>query len=129
MAGDLQILAAHLECIDSRIPFLHLERQMNSISPLPPSQQLLHYLKEVEYTNQFGDETMFDQNGDPVAMYDLVNWQLGSNGEMQFITIGMFDGTAPAGRKKLQLQDNNILWNDNKTMVSGVCVVICVTWL
>ena len=85
-----------------------------------PSQQLLHYLKEVEYTNQFGDETMFDQNGDPVAMYDLVNWQLGLNGEMQFVTIGMFDGTATAGRKKLQLQEKNVLWNNNETTVISV---------
>ncbi|KAG7268358.1 hypothetical protein CRUP_019568 [Coryphaenoides rupestris] len=28
--------------------------------------QLLHYLKEVDYVNQFGEETKFDQNGDPV---------------------------------------------------------------
>ncbi|KAJ3591264.1 hypothetical protein NHX12_009210 [Muraenolepis orangiensis] len=57
--------------------------------------QLLHYLKEVDYVNQFGEETKFDQNGDPVAMYDLLNWQLGFDGE-QFVTIGMFDGTATA---------------------------------
>lgn len=81
------------------------------------------------YTNQFGDETMFDQNGDPIALYDLVNWQLGLNEEMQFITIGKFDGTATAGHKKLQLQENNILWNDNQTTVRSVCVVICETWL
>uniref|UniRef100_A0A8C4ZN80 Olfactory receptor C family, w1 n=1 Tax=Gadus morhua TaxID=8049 RepID=A0A8C4ZN80_GADMO len=107
-------IKAMKSCNDGAGPFLlQACSEATNIQPW----QLLHYLKEVEYTNQFGDETMFDQNGDPVAMYDLVNWQLGSNGEMQFITIGMFDGTAPAGRKKLQLQDNNILWNDNKTMV------------
>ncbi|XP_059931406.1 extracellular calcium-sensing receptor-like [Gadus macrocephalus] len=87
--------------------------------------QLLHYLKEVDYINQFGEETKFDHNGDPVAIYDLLNWQLGFDGE-QIVTIGMFDGTATADQKKLKLQEENIIWNGNKTTVpESVCSSPC----
>lgn len=67
--------------------------------------------------NSFGDEIKFDENGDPAAMYDLVNWQLRSNGEIEFVTIGKFDETVAVGKQKLQIQEQNILWNDNKTNV------------
>lgn len=64
--------------------------------------------------NSFGDETKFDENGDPAAMYDLVNWQLRPNGEMEFVTNGKFD---VVGKQKLQIQEQNIIWNGNKTKV------------
>lgn len=50
-------------------------------------------------------------------MYDLVNWQLSSNGEMEFVTIGKFDEITVAGKKKLQIQEENIVWNGNQTKV------------
>uniref|UniRef100_A0A4W6C8D2 Olfactory receptor C family, w1 n=1 Tax=Lates calcarifer TaxID=8187 RepID=A0A4W6C8D2_LATCA len=90
----------------------------------PFPQQLLHYIKQVEYSNSFGDETKFDENGDPAAMYDLINWQLKPNGEMDFVTIGKFDEMT--GKQKLQIQDHNIVWNGNKTKVPmSVCSSIC----
>lgn len=70
----------------------------------------------MDYVNQFGEETKFDKNGDPVAIYDLLNWQLGFDGE-QFVNIGMFDGTATAGKQKLQLQGQKTIWTGNKTTV------------
>lgn len=66
--------------------------------------------------NSFGDEIKFDKNGDPAAMYDLVNWQL-RNGEMEFVTTGKFDETLTVGKPKLQIQENNIVWNGNQTKV------------
>jgi calcium-sensing receptor len=78
----------------------------------------------VDYINQFGEETKFDHNGDPVAIYDLLNWQLGFDGE-QIVTIGMFDGTATADQKKLKLQEENIIWNGNKTTVRIIFLTRC----
>lgn len=77
--------------------------------------QLLHYIKQVEYLDAFGDETKFDMNGDPAAMYDLINWQLSPTGKMEFVTIGKFDEMA--GKQKLQIQQHNIVWNGNQTKV------------
>lgn len=72
--------------------------------------------------NSFGDETKFDDNGDPVAMYDLVTWQLTPNGEMDFVTIGKFDETTTVEKQKLKIQEKNIVWNGNQTEV-GISIV------
>ncbi|XP_031156872.2 extracellular calcium-sensing receptor-like [Sander lucioperca] len=87
--------------------------------------QLLHYIKQVKYLNSIGDETKFDENGDPPAMYDLVNWQL-RDGEMEFVTIGKFDETTTVGKQKLQIQEHIIVWNGNQTKIPlSVCSSIC----
>lgn len=67
--------------------------------------------------NSFNDEIKFDENGDPAAMYDLVNWQLRASGEMEFVTIGRFDETTVMSNQKLQIMEQNILWNGNTTKV------------
>lgn len=76
--------------------------------------QLLHYLKHVHFTNEFGEETKFDDNGDPAAMYDLINWQLGGNREVQYVTVGRFDETM---QPKLVIEETNIIWNGNQRQV------------
>lgn len=67
--------------------------------------------------NSFEDEIKFDVNGDPAAMYDLVTWQLTPMGEMKYVTIGKFDEITTAGKEKLQIQEQNIIWNGNQTKV------------
>uniref|UniRef100_UPI0037E907CA extracellular calcium-sensing receptor-like n=1 Tax=Semicossyphus pulcher TaxID=241346 RepID=UPI0037E907CA len=116
-------LKAMRSCVKGQGPFpLGTCPDKDTIQPW----QLLHYIKQVEYLNSFGDETKFDENGDPAAMYDLVNWQLRPNGEMEFVTIGKFDETTIAGKQKLQIQEKNIEWNGNQTKVPlSVCSSIC----
>ncbi|XP_052008128.1 extracellular calcium-sensing receptor-like [Xyrauchen texanus] len=85
--------------------------------------QLLHYLKHVHFTNEFGEETKFDNNGDPVAMYDLINWQLSGNGVMQYATVGRFDETM---QLKLVIEEKKIIWNGNQRQVPvSVCSTSC----
>ena len=45
--------------------------------------QLLGYLKMVNFTNQFGEKVNFDDNGEPVPLYDVINWQKDTNGEIR----------------------------------------------
>uniref|UniRef100_A0A3Q2XQM8 Extracellular calcium-sensing receptor-like n=1 Tax=Hippocampus comes TaxID=109280 RepID=A0A3Q2XQM8_HIPCM len=110
-------------CEDGKGPFaLQACPDAHSIKPW----QLLHYIKQVEYFNSFGDEIAFDENGDPAAMYDLVNWQLKPSGAIQFVTIGKFDETVGDRRQKLQIQSEDIVWNGNQTQVPlSVCSKIC----
>ncbi|XP_074535657.1 extracellular calcium-sensing receptor-like [Halichoeres trimaculatus] len=116
-------LKAMRSCVKGKEPFpLQACADINNIQPW----QLLHYIKQVEYLNSFGDETKFDENGDPAAMYDLVNWQLRPDGEMEFVTIGKFDETTVVGKKKLQIQEEKIVWNGHQTEVPlSVCSSIC----
>ncbi|XP_041851303.1 extracellular calcium-sensing receptor-like [Melanotaenia boesemani] len=88
--------------------------------------QLLQYTKQVQYLTSFADEVKFDENGDPAAIYDLVNWQLTPNGEMEFVTVGKFDETATTVNQNLQIQEQKILWNGNQAKVPlSVCSNIC----
>ncbi|XP_019943675.1 extracellular calcium-sensing receptor-like [Paralichthys olivaceus] len=118
IAHALQLMR---KCVKGKGPFpLQACPDMDNIEPW----QLLHYIKQVKYLNSFGDETKFDENGDPAAMYDLVNWQLRPNGEMEIVTIGKFDEMT--GKQNLQIQDHNIVWNGNLTKVPlSVCSSIC----
>lgn len=74
----------------------------------------------MNYINRFGDEIKFDDNGDPAAMYDLINWQLTPSGDMEFVTVGKFDEIAADGRKSLHIEDEKIVWNGNKSQVGLV---------
>lgn len=77
--------------------------------------KLLEYLKQVEFTNDFGEEMKFDENGDPVAMYDLINWQLAADGVVKYVTVGKFDETT---RNKLEIEEEAILWTGASKEVS-----------
>ncbi|XP_077396319.1 extracellular calcium-sensing receptor-like [Festucalex cinctus] len=110
-------------CEDGKGPF-HLQTCPDARSIQP--WQLLHYIKQVEYFNSFGDEITFDENGDPAAMYDLVNWQLSPSGGIRFVTIGKFGETVGDGQQKLRIQSEDIVWNGNQTQVPlSVCSKIC----
>uniref|UniRef100_A0A3P8YQ81 G-protein coupled receptors family 3 profile domain-containing protein n=1 Tax=Esox lucius TaxID=8010 RepID=A0A3P8YQ81_ESOLU len=86
--------------------------------------QLLQYLKHVEFFNLYGDEIKFDKNGDPAAVYDLLNWQLGANGQVEFVTVGTYDESL--GTKKLHIQEEDIIWNRNQTTIPvSVCSNSC----
>lgn len=74
----------------------------------------------MNYINRFSDEIKFDDNGDPAAVYDLVNWQLMHSGDMEFVTVGKFDEIAGNGRKNLHIEEEKIVWNGNKSQVGVV---------
>uniref|UniRef100_A0A3Q2XDP5 Olfactory receptor C family, n1 n=1 Tax=Hippocampus comes TaxID=109280 RepID=A0A3Q2XDP5_HIPCM len=52
-------------------------------------KQVTHHLQRVKFKNQFGDYVFFDENGDPPASYDLINWQL-IDGKVKHVTLGHF---------------------------------------
>ncbi|XP_058846295.1 extracellular calcium-sensing receptor-like [Acipenser ruthenus] len=61
--------------------------------------QVLHYLKTVNFTIKSGESVYFDENGDPAARYEVVNWQLNEEGKTQFVTVGLYDESLPEGQK------------------------------
>uniref|UniRef100_A0A3B5M294 Olfactory receptor C family, v1 n=1 Tax=Xiphophorus couchianus TaxID=32473 RepID=A0A3B5M294_9TELE len=66
--------------------------QSNKILPW----QLQYYLQEVKF-DMAGEEVNFDLKGDSVPYYDIINWQRGTTGSIEFVNVGLFDGTKPAG--------------------------------
>lgn len=45
--------------------------------------QLLDHLKAVNFINQFEEKVYFDSNGEPVPLYEIINWQKDSKGDMR----------------------------------------------
>uniref|UniRef100_A0A8C5MTJ9 G-protein coupled receptors family 3 profile domain-containing protein n=1 Tax=Leptobrachium leishanense TaxID=445787 RepID=A0A8C5MTJ9_9ANUR len=59
--------------------------------------QLLYYMKSMRLRLNSGKEVFFDKNGDPPAVYDIVNWQLSPTGDMRFVKVGSYDTAAHPG--------------------------------
>ncbi|XP_041658004.1 extracellular calcium-sensing receptor-like [Cheilinus undulatus] len=89
------------------------------------SKQLLHHLQTVNFTNQFGEKVHFDSSGEPVPLYDIINWQRDSTGEIRFVKVGSYDGSAPL-RQQLQLVRSAIVWTKGQSQVPiSQCSVPC----
>uniref|UniRef100_A0A667WS86 Olfactory receptor C family, v3 n=1 Tax=Myripristis murdjan TaxID=586833 RepID=A0A667WS86_9TELE len=94
--------------------------QSNNIHPW----QLQHYLQEVAFSID-GEEVNFDLKGDSIPYYDIINWQRGSGGKIEFVNVGLFDGTKTAG-KELVIQEEKIMWAGHQSEVLvSVCSASC----
>nr|XP_043876084.1 extracellular calcium-sensing receptor-like [Solea senegalensis]XP_043898719.1 extracellular calcium-sensing receptor-like [Solea senegalensis] len=78
--------------------------QSNNIHPW----QLQHYLQEVNFQIA-GEEVDFDAKGDSVPYYDIINWQRGPAGNIEFVNVGLYDGTKAVG-EELLIQEDGIMW-------------------
>uniref|UniRef100_A0A3B4ZWQ6 Extracellular calcium-sensing receptor-like n=1 Tax=Stegastes partitus TaxID=144197 RepID=A0A3B4ZWQ6_9TELE len=59
--------------------------------------QLIHYMKRANFS-ALGEKISFDQNGDPIAYYDLLNWQRRPDGSLHLVKVGFYDASSSAGR-------------------------------
>lgn len=71
--------------------------------------QVAKHLQVVNFTLPSGERVYFDENGDPAATYDLVNWQRNRAGEIIFVPVGSYDASQPNGRQFI-MNKNNITW-------------------
>ncbi|XP_067364205.1 extracellular calcium-sensing receptor-like [Channa argus] len=87
------------------------------------SRQVFTQLRKVHFS-QNGYKVSFDTNGDPVATYELVNWQKSKSGSLEFVTVGYYDASLPMGQE-LRIS-KNITWVEDKTHVPvSVCSDSC----
>ncbi|XP_043915200.1 extracellular calcium-sensing receptor-like [Protopterus annectens] len=87
--------------------------------------QLLHYLKTVRFRNTADEDIYFDQNGDPPARYDIVNWQVTPDGDNQYSKVGSFDNTGLEGWK-IVINESAIKWSPSFNQVpTSVCSESC----
>ena len=89
-------------------------------------------LQMVNFTIKTGDQVWFDSTGAAVARYEVVNWQRGANGSVQFKPVGYYDASLPPG-EKFVLRTNDIMWPGGKTEADTFylffstykCIYIC----
>ncbi|XP_043926754.1 vomeronasal type-2 receptor 26-like [Protopterus annectens] len=89
-------------------------------------RQLLHYVKNVIFKDSSGETVYFDRNGDSPAIYDILNFQVASDGRMtKYVHVGYYDSSLPA-RYNLYINDSLISWNVYNTMIPhSVCSESC----
>ncbi|XP_066566401.1 extracellular calcium-sensing receptor-like [Amia ocellicauda] len=86
---------------------------------------VLHFLKNVNFTTKNNERVYFDENGDPTAKYELVNWQLNEKGKTEFITVGHYDASLPK-EQQLTIKNKRIVWTQNQDQVPvSVCSESC----
>ncbi|XP_030599494.1 extracellular calcium-sensing receptor-like [Archocentrus centrarchus] len=87
------------------------------------SKQVLTQLKKVNFS-QNGYDVSFNAAGDPVAIYELVNWQKSESGITEIVTVGMYDISLPVGQE-FRI-NRNITWMEGITKVPrSVCTASC----
>ncbi|XP_060780455.1 extracellular calcium-sensing receptor-like [Neoarius graeffei] len=76
---------------------------------------VVNELKKLHFTTA-GEDVYFDENGDPTARYELINFQQVKDGKIVVVKVGFYDGSL---QTHLQLSFNNvsIAWAHNKSQV------------
>ncbi|XP_058480217.1 extracellular calcium-sensing receptor-like [Solea solea] len=111
-----------LQCEPGRGPFsnntcAHLQR-------LEP-WQLVYYLEKVNFTTTFGDQVSFDENGDALPIYDIMNWEWLPDGRTKVQRVGEVKRSAFKG-EELTLDEDKIFWNFlSKQPPRSVCSESC----
>nr|XP_040047395.1 extracellular calcium-sensing receptor-like [Gasterosteus aculeatus aculeatus] len=87
---------------------------------------VLEHIKYVNFTTQDGAKVSFDENGESIAQYDLVNWQMKEDGSVEIVNVGQYDTSYPDG-EKFKIKDNTkIVWGgDSDKVVRSVCTEPC----
>ncbi|KAM9359524.1 extracellular calcium-sensing receptor-like [Symphorus nematophorus] len=86
-------------------------------------KQVLTQLKKVNFT-QNGYDVSFDANGDPVAKYELVNWQKSESGSIELVTVGHYDASLPVGQE-FRINRNLTWMEGSKQVPVSVCSDSC----
>uniref|UniRef100_A0A3B5ARB1 Vomeronasal type-2 receptor 1-like n=1 Tax=Stegastes partitus TaxID=144197 RepID=A0A3B5ARB1_9TELE len=73
--------------------------------------QLMYYLKNVRFKVPNTEEEIYFEEGDVEGLYDIINWQVNSNGEVSYVTVGSYNGSA-ALEDRIHIMNDSIVWNN-----------------
>ncbi|XP_071779921.2 extracellular calcium-sensing receptor-like [Centroberyx gerrardi] len=111
-----------LQCVPGRGPFSR--HSCASLQRLEP-WQLVYYLEKVNFTTAFGDQVSFDENGDALPIYDVMNWLWLPDGSTKVQSVGVVKKLASTG-EELMLDEDRIFWNfESKKPPQSVCSDSC----
>ncbi|XP_070826713.1 extracellular calcium-sensing receptor-like [Chaetodon trifascialis] len=96
-----------LQCEPGRGPFSgHSCGNLKRLEPW----QLVYYLEKVNFTTPFGDKVSFDENGDALPIYDIMNWLWLPDGRTEVQNVGEVKRSAIKG-EELTMEEDKIFWN------------------
>ncbi|XP_063158464.1 vomeronasal type-2 receptor 26-like [Candoia aspera] len=84
--------------------------------------QFHHFLKSIVFNNSMGDTIRFDENGELITGFDVINWVTFPNNSFARVKVGRLEPQTPPGRE-LTLNDNQIVWHRsfNQVLPLSVC--------
>ncbi|XP_072249215.1 extracellular calcium-sensing receptor-like [Leuresthes tenuis] len=111
-----------LQCEPGKGPFRgHSCATLQNLEPW----QLVHFLQKVNFTTSFGDQVSFDENGDALPIYDVMNWLRLPDGRIEVQNVGEVKRSAYRG-EELILDEDKIFWNfESKRPPRSVCSDSC----
>ncbi|XP_069053557.1 extracellular calcium-sensing receptor-like [Lepisosteus oculatus] len=68
---------------------------VNNLNKVFWENMVMEQLKRVSFVNRFGEAVYFDENGDPPAAYDIINWQLNKG-----VPAGVCSESCPPGTRR-----------------------------
>ncbi|XP_053356934.1 extracellular calcium-sensing receptor-like [Clarias gariepinus] len=87
----------------------------------------LEHLKKVSFKTKEGEHVYFDENGDPPAKYEIINWQKTKEHQYEFVTVGLYDSSVSV-QKRLTVNMPLIIWAQNRNEVpKSVCSETCLS--
>uniref|UniRef100_A0A3Q1BIN3 G-protein coupled receptors family 3 profile domain-containing protein n=2 Tax=Amphiprion ocellaris TaxID=80972 RepID=A0A3Q1BIN3_AMPOC len=86
---------------------------------------ILQHIQNIHFKTKDGEEVYFNENGDPAAKYEIINWQPREKGIVDFVSVGLYDASLSAD-KQLNLQNTSLIWAQNSQQVPvSVCSEKC----
>ncbi|XP_065816322.1 extracellular calcium-sensing receptor-like [Labrus bergylta] len=89
------------------------------------SLQRMEPWQKVNFTTSFGDNVSFNENGDALPIYDIMNWQWLPDGRTKVHGVGEVKRSLSKG-EELTIDENKIFWNfEPKEPPRSVCSESC----
>uniref|UniRef100_A0A6J0SC02 Vomeronasal type-2 receptor 26-like n=1 Tax=Pogona vitticeps TaxID=103695 RepID=A0A6J0SC02_9SAUR len=98
----------------------HISLCMADILSLYKIPQLHSFLQGISFNNSMGEKVSFDDRGEMVTGFDIVNMVIFPNLSFHRVKVGRVDPNAPEGKEVIY--DNLIEWHHNFNQVQPVSV-------
>ncbi|XP_061447653.1 vomeronasal type-2 receptor 26-like [Rhineura floridana] len=88
--------------------------------------QLHNFLRSVAFNNSAGDMIYFNQNGELIAGFDIINWIVSANQSFHRMKVGRMDPQGPSDQR-LSINEDAVTWNSwfNQVRPLSACSESC----
>ena len=82
----------------------------------------MYYLEKVNFTTWFGDHVSFDENGDSLPIYDVMNWVWLPDGNTKVHNVGVYKKRSASADEEVILHEDTIFWNFEHAKVTSLAL-------